>query len=536
MGLLYRAMWNASEDDYFDIADAEFRAWSGGKHGDLELGDVGRFESRSALASIERYESEHGRIGRWELQEDTAHGRWITTLIAFCEANAETRWLWIDLQNLRNTFVDAVDIAAPRLARDLLQALPSSRRGPIRLGASASPLDGDDMRAFEALLVDSDREVPLVVFSTDQSASLSLTTRRAELAAKRLAGVASVYYLPPEHTDTFLRRFGRDMAVWAGACRVYLPRIDLSDPDPRSHRYFRERTFGRNASGAGERIARHLSPLVALQQPPAEYQRLHDFMVVDPADRLAEVALELDQLRGQNRALSDAKIEAEDERDEALLEVEMFLEATSSHNREVHLIWQAIEAAEATDAVARHMQGGDSDEDIGFPEEDPRRFADIPALVELYLANVVFHEKTCVDLDKLDRSPHNERWAAVTWRALLALERYATDSPHYSGNFRSWCATSANQTGFPYGKVVMTESGYVKDNPDRSRERTLPVDTAVHRSGQTPMLAHIAIASERPAPRMYFHDATTGEDDGVTGKIHIGFLGPHEHMQNLMTN
>ena len=64
MGLLYRAMWNASEDDYFDIADAEFRAWSGGKHGDLELGDVGRFESRSALASIERYESEHGRIGR----------------------------------------------------------------------------------------------------------------------------------------------------------------------------------------------------------------------------------------------------------------------------------------------------------------------------------------------------------------------------------------------------------------------------------------------------------------------------------------
>ena len=82
----------------------------------------------------------------------------------------------------------------------------------------------------------------------------------------------------------------------------------------------------------------------------------------------------------------------------------------------------------------------------------------------------------------------------------------------------------------------MTESGYVKDNPDRSRERTLPVDTAVHRSGQTPMLAHIAIASERPAPRMYFHDATTGEDDGVTGKIHIGFLGPHEHMQNLMTN
>ncbi len=50
------------------------------------------------------------------------------------------------------------------------------------------------------------------------------------------------------------------------------------------------------------------------------------------------------------------------------------------------------------------------------------------------------------------------------------------------------------------------------------------------------MHAHIAIASERPAPRMYFHNATTGEDDGVTGNIHTGSLGLHEFMQDLLSN
>jgi hypothetical protein len=48
------------------------------------------------------------------------------------------------------------------------------------------------------------------------------------------------------------------------------------------------------------------------------------------------------------------------------------------------------------------------------------------------------------------------------------------------------------------------------------------------------MLAHLKIAEGGGplAPRVYFHDDTRGP----TGRVHIGFIGPHKYMENTRTN
>ena len=80
----------------------------------------------------------------------------------------------------------------------------------------------------------------------------------------------------------------------------------------------------------------------------------------------------------------------------------------------------------------------------------------------------------------------------------------------------------------------MKESDGVHNDRRLSEKRMLPVDPIVSASGKVFMEAHIKIAEGGGplAPRIYFLDDTSGS----TGKIHVGFIGPHEHMPNKSTN
>lgn len=65
-------------------------------------------------------------------------------------------------------------------------------------------------------------------------------------------------------------------------------------------------------------------------------------------------------------------------------------------------------------------------------------------------------------------------------------------------------------------------------------QRHLPVDIRVDESGRIHMWSHLKIAEGGGplAPRVYFYDDTRG----ATGKVHIGYVGPHRHMENTRTN
>jgi hypothetical protein len=57
-----------------------------------------------------------------------------------------------------------------------------------------------------------------------------------------------------------------------------------------------------------------------------------------------------------------------------------------------------------------------------------------------------------------------------------------------------------------------------------------PVGKLVQPGGQILMLAHLKIAQggENHIPRVYFYDDTKG----ATGKVHVGFIGPHFLVEN----
>ncbi|WP_436773882.1 hypothetical protein [Yinghuangia sp. YIM S09857] len=129
---------------------------------------------------------------------------------------------------------------------------------------------------------------------------------------------------------------------------------------------------------------------------------------------------------------------------------------------------------------------------------------------------------------------HTRVWAGAAWDALRALNAYAAarSANTFRGGFRDWCRNP------PHGayalspkKFAMKESDAVAGRAKFRRARTFPVPPEVAPEQAVFMEAHVKLRGiGNPAPRMHFHDDAAG----VTGRIHIGYLG--HHLDNTRTN
>jgi hypothetical protein len=141
------------------------------------------------------------------------------------------------------------------------------------------------------------------------------------------------------------------------------------------------------------------------------------------------------------------------------------------------------------------------------------------------------------ELDDIDTAPNSYAWGNTTWRGLRALATYAEDRANgwAKGGFWEWCVEGP-LLGWPATtkKLSMSEGETVQNSDKLSRTRIFKVDTAVDSSGEITMLAHLKISEggSNLAPRVYFHDDTSGD----TRKVHIGLVGPHYLVPNKSTN
>lgn len=141
------------------------------------------------------------------------------------------------------------------------------------------------------------------------------------------------------------------------------------------------------------------------------------------------------------------------------------------------------------------------------------------------------------DLAKLTTTPNASAWGNTTWRGLRALAGYARDRREGwdGGGFWQWCESGRPGT-WPatVKKLSMTESDSVVNSSRHYDARLFPVDRTLDSDGRVHMVAHLKIAEGggNLAPRVYFLDDT----GGVTGKIHVGFVGPHYLVPNKSTN
>ena len=159
--------------------------------------------------------------------------------------------------------------------------------------------------------------------------------------------------------------------------------------------------------------------------------------------------------------------------------------------------------------------------------EPPRKVRSVEEAVELADAQCVAvsvpDEVARAAAVSLDQSGRRRARGKAVLSALLALHTYATDASRRS-DFMQWCRRGGSRgVSHPANQVAMGESMTVNRDHKMTIARTFPVDPALDVSGKRIMIAHIKLDQGPTAPRLYFFDDTRGN----TGKVHIGYIGPH---------
>lgn len=119
----------------------------------------------------------------------------------------------------------------------------------------------------------------------------------------------------------------------------------------------------------------------------------------------------------------------------------------------------------------------------------------------------------------------------TAWDSLLALADYvrAQGANEYTGNVHQYLLNTPNGfRGMPPKKHSWTETATTMNQFGDARE--LPVPTDVDPSGCATMRAHFKLARIGMAsPRLYYLDDVAG-----TGKVYVGYIGPH--LKNTQSN
>ena len=517
MALLYRAVWSDSVSDAPGVASEAFQEWIDHKSRRRGLvieppGSDGRSEGESGdsvVTWIER-EPEGGGAKRFRLVEQRDRETYTTTLTVTANAEGES-WWWLDLERDSDDPFQEFSTVAPHLATMLLDA-SKSRGGDPRLGEirlTPRPV-GLEPIPLKAIISRPDRLVPIVVFSHDPHLPAAVTAERAKHAATVMAGTALVVILADAHVDSFRDEIGKDLAVWAGAVRIYLPAPDRDGLSPRRHRYIEHWRLAGKPRDAAIRIAAEVASAVASRRPPSKLAGL-DWGQASEAEWIA--ALEAD-----NAKLVGIEQVAADRADE------------------IKVLSSELKALRRNFAQLIRGDSSDDEETYRPGELIPDDIPTVSGVVEAAgsLRYVEIPEGAARSLDELDAHTLGDEWARLTRLALLSLDSYAENcgNPGDHRRFDWWCDANASKFAYvwPSTRFAEGETGLTKRNFGKTRD--FPVSTEVEPTGIARMYVHLQIANEWPlSPRLYFHDDTRGS----TGKIHIGFVGPHRLVPNSHT-
>ena len=539
MSLQYRAIWSDNRLDLIDSARTAFQEWVASKGIKLSVPDEGSERAGAAQVVVDHASDRDIRALRIRLVEESSveegAERWTTTV--HWMLHGTVGWVWVDVEWVSDAaFARPPDMAAPRLVRSLLERR-SAESDRERLGPSPSPVKLSGVGDLVSWILQPDRLVPIVVYSVDQRILPTAYSERARKTASRLAGCADVRMLTIESERAFNDAMEPlTLSVFEGAVRVYLPGIDPDDPQPWRHRYTTARNLSVDAHAAANVVVRQILPRMAAQRPPEVYRlRIRDLLdrqrhywqelAEDVEVELNQRIAEQDQLRDDLRVLQEEKEMLQIERDIAY-------EDSVESERE------ADRARRKLDLLRNQLRSiGESPEAIELTVEDHIDLASCQDAIDLgrSLENIVIHPDAPRDIERLDQSPDSELWAQRIYRHLQALDRYAVAKVEgFNGSFKEWCERSGSDYALALKFVAMTESDWVKQNERMRSYRILPIERQVMGSRETVMFAHLKTVQGggTTIPRIYFHDDTMG----VTRKIHIGFIGPHDLMPNKSTN
>ncbi|TGB13585.1 hypothetical protein [Streptomyces sp. MZ04] len=498
---------------------------------------------------------------------------WRTTVTAarpeHSTAGGIRAWVAVELECLLEPGRPWPRTNPPRLIRELVERLPVDDAG---IAVDAQPLRVGPRQVAELVdvLCEPDRALPVLVAvqpsQSSQSSQPSQSSRSSQpeheqwerelgRLARRVCGVAMVYHLSPEAAAALNRELTFH-GVGPGSVRTFLTGVDpASAADSGRHRVMSFQRL-RQDPGPAYRILTLNGHTPALRRPLPRTLGADAFPEIDPAEwsrlRGAEesarktVSLDADagatlsaELRTTSLALTGAvrqleRLESE-LRHERLRAQELEVQYQQADGRaddEVadhdHTTRQLSFAEQRVRELQRRLSAAEAAEEAWRSielDDDP---LSIEAFLDL-LGGLPYVEFSGRRDDALELDDHMKAstWAAKAWRAARALNDYAHRrvEESYDRNFREFCLTppqgvytvSANQ-------VALRESDSVASHAKMRAQRELPVPASVNPTKKIFMGAHLKLDHKGTvSPRLHFHDDT----GGATGKIWIGYLGPH---------
>lgn len=537
MALIFRSIVEVEAPDFLATTPTMFRDWLRWKlrSPDLEIHTSGEPQAIAGVyevAAVDAF-SPNARAFRGHLYERRT-GEEVKTTLTVIQGESRT-WAWVDLERwAEDAWQSSWVPFSPGIVGSVLRAGRCSR-GPTELPVKYQLVEADAGEQVAGRVQDRAREVPIVVV-TPTARELDFGMRSASDRAvelqKRLAGVAPVYLLGKGAVTAFSRAMldaGDQMDVHSGAVRTYLPGAGDERDVPWRHRYVPfQRLDRRPADMAARLVSLPLMRAASHQAPPAAWRSLRalpEFATGSTADtEFAElVDLAEDELATARASLAEADARANEA--ESALELE----------RET----QSELLAERDDLVRRLRYAQAALREHGASIEPP---PSEDSFTPDFCQDVVDHAAAQFDLlvlgprvregaEQLDEHAESA-WARKGLRALDALEQYAkAKAAGTQCSFWAFCEGASSASLVPTSWLSMKESETTDQNSRFRALRTFEVDELVAPTRSIYMPAHIKLEKGgSPSPRIHFHDDT----DGATGKIHVGWFGPHRN--NKSTN
>ncbi len=515
VSLVYRAIWQDEPDGIHGRGLDAFRWWVGKRSdADRTFADDVTETTGDVSTLVRTGRGDAGSIRRCSLTIDDGTDRRITTLTT--TAAGATGTIRVDLERETHRTFATFGVQAPPLSTHLIAQGVRPHRGPVRLSVKPRALHADEIPRFAHLLGDPARDLPILVTTPGPDLDARACLDAATHAARVLAGSAAVHLVGPAGRVNLSEILGSELGPAPGEARLYLPGVAPDEPNPARHHRLDAARVARDPMAMPFTILQFLAPATASRRIPAGAAALQRLLEVDP-----------DAVERERTALQERIVDLEDQlaaAEDRTLELVADLEGSEER---VNLLQAAL---------ARTAPGPTPPTPtatVGIP-------IDVNGLVAAarearrHLDGIVLPPEACHDLEELDRRIESGAWGRTAWRGLLALHAFASDRDFQPG-FWLWCKANRSPFGWPASakKLAMRESETVMAQESLASKRRFPVDPAVSASGWIEMQAHLKIAEggNHQIPRIYFHD----DRHGATGKVHIGFFGPHRYVPNTLT-
>ena len=513
---VYRAVWIDNSLNVTDVLYESVQDWLRGRGTPMDVIKNQVVVKDFRTATWSQFENALGRAEQFNLIEEH-QGNWITSITAIW--TPENNVYWADVRTeLPMSQVGIVK--APSVVRGLLLSGGEPQIG--RDNIEVQPREIDDQNSLARLvdgLNDEERVIPYLVYRVGTASERNLSIQRATRASETLAGLAQVF-LVDEATIPFLNGVLPDaLKLDEIGARLFMPEALQRTYDAKLTYFVPSTELGDDQKQLGRMMLARIGMTSQWPTIPVTWSLLKK-----ECDNVRTQLLT--QAKERGASINTGAIPRPAPHEDAHEEIQRLRAEVDNLQNEV--MTAAIAAEEQSENAERYLNQMVTrllqTDSISHRDVYRITLAETIAAARAHSRFLVIPASAEQAIDVLEASATSGTWARELSQLFASMERYAkaVASGTFTGDYMLWCQRHGDYSAH---KVAMTESDPTKNNPELRATRVFEVSTDVDPRGEKLMLAHVKIQLQGGSqiPRLFFHDDTKG----ATGKIHIGFIGPH---------